>query len=118
LKKIPVLKIGFVVLFVFAAVVMFSLAARMSAMSDELKQMKAQLKEIQGTVSAKIEVSNTERDKLKAEITEFKSELGAMKARQRYLADEAENQRKAAEVKKKVTVVAAAKKNNSKGKRP
>jgi septal ring factor EnvC (AmiA/AmiB activator) len=118
LKKIPVLKIGLVLLIAFAVAVMFSLAARMSTISDELRQMKTQLGEIQGSVSAKIEASNTERHKLKAEITEFKSELGAIKTRQRHLADEAESQRKAAEVKKKVTVVAAAKKNNSKGKRP
>jgi hypothetical protein len=118
LKKIPVLKIGLVVLIVFAVVVMFSLAAKISTMNDDLKQMKAQLGEIQGSVGTKIEASNKERDKLKAEITELKGELDAMKTHQRHLAEEAANQRKAAEGKKKVTVVAAAKKNNSREKRP
>ena len=118
LKKIPVLKIGLVALIVFAVVVMFSLSARMSTMGDELKQMKARLGEIQGTVATKIEASNKERDKLKAEMTELKSELDAIKTHQRHLAEEAASQRKAAEARKKVTVVAATKKSNSREKRP
>jgi hypothetical protein len=100
IKNIPVLKIGLVVLIVFAVVVMCSLAARVSTLGYELKQIKAQLAEIQGSVGTGNEASNIEREKLKTEIAELKREVDAMKAPQRHQ-NEAATSGNAAEAKKK-----------------
>lgn len=131
LKKIPVLKIGIIALVLFVVVVLFSLAAKMTAMSEELKQMQTQLAAIQGSVGTKIETTSKERDKLKQEIADLREELDGVKAQQRHLSEEAANQRKAAaearkvaeakkaaEPKKKITVVDATKKTGPKEKRP
>jgi hypothetical protein len=113
MKNIPVLKIGLVVLIVFAVAVMFSLAARVSTMGYELKQIKAQLAEIQGSVGTGNEASNIEREKLRTEIAELKGEVDSMKTRQRHQTGAA-SPGNAAEAKKKDA--AGAKKPNAKEK--
>jgi hypothetical protein len=113
IKKIPILKTGLVVFVVIVVALMFCLAARMSTMGYELKQIKAQLAEIQGSVGTGNEASNIEREKLKTEIAELKREVDAMKARQRHQA-EAASPGNAAEAKKKDG--AGAKKTNAKEK--
>ena len=114
MKNIPVLKIGLVVLIALAAAVMFSLAARVSTMGYELKQIKIQLAEIQGSVGTGNEASNIEREKLRTEMAELKGEVDSMKARQRHQAGAA-SPGNAAEAKKK-DAAAGAKKPNAKEK--
>ena len=84
MPKISVLKIGLVVFIVLAVVVMFCLAARISTMSNDLRQIKVQLAEIRGSIGTGNEASNTEREKLRAEMAELKGEVDAIKARQRH----------------------------------
>jgi hypothetical protein len=113
MKNFPVLKIGLAVLIVFAVAVMFSLAARVSTMGYELKQIKAQLADIQGSVGTGNEASSIEREKLRTEIAELKREVDVMKAPQRHQ-NEAATPGNAAEAKKKNA--AGAKKTNAKEK--
>ena len=124
LKNIPVLKIVGIAVVLLVVMAIFSLAAKMSSISEELKQLQAQLSTIQGSVTSKIESTGKERDKMKAAIEDLKQDIDSMKAHQRHLAEEAANQRKAAaeaakknDAKKKTTVVAAAKKTQRQGKR-
>ena len=109
MKKIPILIISLVVLIVFAAA-MFSFSRRMSTMDTELKQIKAQLAEIQGSLGTRNEASNREQEKLRTEIAELKGEVDAMKARPRHPAEAASQGN--AEAKKRD----ATKKTNSKEK--
>lgn len=112
MKKIPILISSLIVIIVFAAVT-FSLTRRMSTMDNELKQIKAQLAEIQGSLGTRNEASNKEQERLRTEIAELKGEVDAMKARQRH-PGAAAGQGNAAEAKKKDGT--AAKKTNSKEK--
>jgi hypothetical protein len=113
MKNIPILKIGLVVFIVLAVTAIFCLAARMSTMGYELKQIKTQLAQLQGSVGTGNEASNIERERLRTEIAELKREVDALKGRQRHQA-EAASQGNAAEAKKKDA--AGAKKPNAKEK--
>jgi len=120
LKKIPILPIILIILVVLVGLRLFSLEAMVSNLNTEISQLKGvrgQMASLQTGLDARIEVSNRERNKLKAEVLQLRAEIDAMKAHQKHQAEVASQKQAAAEAKKKEKA-AAAKKPGTRERRP
>jgi len=120
LKRIPILPIILIILVVLVGLRLFSLEAMVSNLNTEISQLKGvrgQMASLQTGLDARMEASNRERNKLKAEVLQLRGEIDAMKAHQKHQAEVASQRQAAAEAKKKEKA-AAAKKPGARERRP
>jgi hypothetical protein len=108
LKTVSLRKALLVTFIVITVMTIVSLAAMVSTMSDELKEMKSRLREIQGA-GATIEALNREQGRLRSEISRLSGNVNAMNVQQRRQA-ELMDQRKAAETRNRAGNMAGANK--------